>query len=55
MRRYIDWVPFQRPKISDRCPDELIEKVFEENKDLLIRHIKMRDKDVSREMRRRDS
>ena len=50
LRRYIDWIPFQRPVISDRCPTHLRAKVFEENKDLLIKYAKMTDKEVSEEM-----
>lgn len=52
LRRFIDWIPFQRPKISNRCPPHLKEQVFEEEKDLLMKYAKMTDKEVSEEMTR---
>ena len=50
LRRYIDWEPFKRPVISDRCPPDLRAKVFEDNKDLLMKYEKMTDAEVSAEM-----
>lgn len=52
-RRYIDWEPFKRPVISDRCPLRLRANVFEENKDLLVKYAKMTDSEVSAEMTRK--
>lgn len=49
-RRYIDWEPFKKPVISDRCPPHLRAKVFEENKDLLMKYANMTDAEVSAEM-----
>ncbi len=52
-RRFIDWEPFKRPVISDRCPSHLRSKVFEENEDLLMKYAKMTDDEVSAEMSNR--
>lgn len=50
IRQYIDWIPFERPKISNRCPPPLKESVFEQNKDLLMKYARMTDAEVSEEM-----
>lgn len=51
-RQYIDWIPFQRPKISNRCPNHLKGRVFEQNKGLLMKYAKMTDAEVSEDMQR---
>ncbi len=50
--RYIDWEPFQRPKISNRCPESQKDAVFEKNKGLLMKYVKMTDIEVSVDMLR---
>ena len=50
MRRYIDWVPYQRPKISNRCPAHLRDQVFAENEDLLMKYARMTDDEVRIDM-----
>ena len=51
-RRYIDWIPFGRPKISNRCPVNLRDEIFKENEELLLKYSKMTDSEVSQEMMR---
>ncbi len=45
-RQFIDWVPFQRPKISKRCPEHLKDSIYEQNKDFLDKWEAMTDEEV---------
>ncbi len=48
IRRYIDWIPFQRPKVSPRAGDEKAQaEVYEKNKEFLQRWENMSDEEVS--------